>query len=54
MVRRLSLADADCAVAFAELIAAKRDSDADVGEAAERADRRRDVSRIQRCVSGER
>ncbi len=34
MVRRLSLADADCAVAFAELIAAKRDSDADVGEAA--------------------
>jgi histidinol dehydrogenase len=34
MVRRLSLADKDCAVAFAELIAAKRDSDADVGEAA--------------------
>lgn len=34
MVRRLSLADADCAVAFAALIAAKRDSDADVGEAA--------------------
>ncbi|HEY4134055.1 MAG TPA: histidinol dehydrogenase [Alphaproteobacteria bacterium] len=34
MVRRLSLADADCAVAFAELIASKRDSDADVGEAA--------------------
>ena len=34
MVRRLSLADKDCAIAFAELIAAKRDSDADVGEAA--------------------
>jgi len=33
MVRRLSLADKDCAVAFAALIAAKRDSDADVGEA---------------------
>ncbi|MFN4283913.1 MAG: histidinol dehydrogenase [Alphaproteobacteria bacterium] len=36
MVRRLSFADADCAAAFAELIAAKRDSDADVGEAAGR------------------
>ncbi len=34
MVRRLSFADADCAAAFADLIASKRDSDADVGEAA--------------------